>query len=180
MRAQYGLRRMGILDDAIRDHLELKRRRGADPGEVAREQREALESATAGDAASGPEGHAGAEAAAEGAEVAAPAEGAEVAAAAEAAEVHDQPPGSPQIVSAVDAGHDGDETAELDMASVLESDAPGAPDDGDDLEWEGAGPPADAVTLHKSDETELEAGVRAAEDVPAEIPGQERLSFNED
>ncbi|TMK99154.1 MAG: hypothetical protein E6G34_06575 [Actinobacteria bacterium] len=33
---------MGLLDDAIRDHLELKRRRGADPGEVAREQREAL------------------------------------------------------------------------------------------------------------------------------------------
>ncbi len=36
-------RRMGLLDDAIRDHLELKRLRGADPGEVAREQKEALE-----------------------------------------------------------------------------------------------------------------------------------------
>jgi hypothetical protein len=34
---------MGLLDDAIREHLELKRRRGADPEEVAREQREALE-----------------------------------------------------------------------------------------------------------------------------------------
>jgi hypothetical protein len=33
---------MGLLDDAIREHLELKRLRGADPGEVAREQREAL------------------------------------------------------------------------------------------------------------------------------------------
>jgi hypothetical protein len=33
---------MGLLDDAIRDHLELKRLRGADPGEVAREQKEAL------------------------------------------------------------------------------------------------------------------------------------------
>ncbi len=33
---------MGLLDDAIRDHLELKRRRGADPTEVAREQRDAL------------------------------------------------------------------------------------------------------------------------------------------
>jgi hypothetical protein len=31
-----------MLDDAIRDHLELKRRRGADPGEVDREQAEAL------------------------------------------------------------------------------------------------------------------------------------------
>ena len=38
------LLRMGLLDDAIRDHLELKRRRGADPAEVAREQREALDS----------------------------------------------------------------------------------------------------------------------------------------
>ena len=36
---------MGLLDEAIRDHLELKRRRGADPGEVAREQREALDTA---------------------------------------------------------------------------------------------------------------------------------------
>src|SRR6516164_1302102 len=34
---------MGLLDDAIREHLELKRRRGADLGEVAREQREALD-----------------------------------------------------------------------------------------------------------------------------------------
>jgi hypothetical protein len=34
---------MGLLDDAIREHLELKRRRGADPGEVGREQHQALE-----------------------------------------------------------------------------------------------------------------------------------------
>jgi hypothetical protein len=34
---------MGLLDDAIREHLELKRRRGADPGEVAREEHEALD-----------------------------------------------------------------------------------------------------------------------------------------
>src|SRR5271167_1175454 len=34
--------RMGLLDDAIRDHLDLKRLRGADPVEVAREQKEAL------------------------------------------------------------------------------------------------------------------------------------------
>lgn len=33
---------MGLLDDAIREHLELKRLRGADPGEVARDEREAL------------------------------------------------------------------------------------------------------------------------------------------
>ena len=34
---------MGLLDDAIREHLELKRLRGADPEEVARQEDEALE-----------------------------------------------------------------------------------------------------------------------------------------
>jgi hypothetical protein len=34
---------MGLLDDAIREHLDLKRRQGADPGEIARKEREALE-----------------------------------------------------------------------------------------------------------------------------------------
>ena len=33
---------MGLLDEAIKQHLELKRRRGADPGEVDRLEREAL------------------------------------------------------------------------------------------------------------------------------------------
>jgi hypothetical protein len=33
---------MGLLDDAIREHLELKRRHGADPGEIARLEQEAL------------------------------------------------------------------------------------------------------------------------------------------
>ena len=33
---------MGLLDDAIREHLELKRQHGADPSEVARQEREAL------------------------------------------------------------------------------------------------------------------------------------------
>jgi hypothetical protein len=36
---------MGLLDEAIRDHLELKRRHGADPAEVAREQHEVLDPA---------------------------------------------------------------------------------------------------------------------------------------
>jgi hypothetical protein len=33
---------MGLLDDAIREHMELKRLRGADPAVVAREERDAL------------------------------------------------------------------------------------------------------------------------------------------
>jgi hypothetical protein len=33
---------MGLLDDAIREHMELKRLRGADPSEVARQERDVL------------------------------------------------------------------------------------------------------------------------------------------
>src|SRR5690349_13245213 len=33
---------MGLLDDAIREHLDLKRRRGADPSDIERPEREAL------------------------------------------------------------------------------------------------------------------------------------------
>jgi hypothetical protein len=47
---------MGLLDDAIREHLELKRLRGADPGEVAREQREALDAVPDGVQAEAPAG----------------------------------------------------------------------------------------------------------------------------
>ena len=39
---------MGLLDDAIREHLELKRRRGADAGEISRAEREALGAAPGG------------------------------------------------------------------------------------------------------------------------------------
>jgi hypothetical protein len=42
---------MGLLDDAIREHLELKRRGGADPGEVAWEEQDALGSVTRDDRA---------------------------------------------------------------------------------------------------------------------------------
>src|SRR5437763_15829775 len=37
-----GCVRMGLLDEAIRDHLELKRRAGADPAEIAHAERAAL------------------------------------------------------------------------------------------------------------------------------------------
>ena len=51
---------MGLLDDAIREHLELKRLRGADPDELAREEDEALgdprnPEPSAADAAAAPE-----------------------------------------------------------------------------------------------------------------------------
>ena len=40
---------MGLLENAIREHLELKRRRGADPHEVEREEQEALQPINVGD-----------------------------------------------------------------------------------------------------------------------------------
>jgi len=40
---------MGLLDDAIREHLDLKRRRGADPGEIERQEAEALGPVRRGD-----------------------------------------------------------------------------------------------------------------------------------
>ncbi len=43
---------MGILDDAIREHLELKRTSGADPGDVARLEREAFGAAQPAEAGS--------------------------------------------------------------------------------------------------------------------------------
>jgi hypothetical protein len=45
---------MGLLDDAIREHLELKRRQGADPSEVARQQRAVLDTDPDDDSAAEP------------------------------------------------------------------------------------------------------------------------------
>src|SRR6201990_577169 len=51
--AASSLWRMGILDDAIREHLDLKRRRGADPTEIERAEREALGPVRRGPAGTG-------------------------------------------------------------------------------------------------------------------------------
>jgi hypothetical protein len=56
---------MGLLDDAIREHLDLKRRRGADPGEIERAEREALGPVRRGPEVSGQEWPAGSPADAE-------------------------------------------------------------------------------------------------------------------
>lgn len=104
---------MGLLDDAIRDHLELKRRRGADPGEVAREQREALDGAFA----SAPEATD---------ELApAPSVGHEEAPVGATSPSDDDPVGG--------------ETAELDMSTILSDDHAGAAPaalEEESLEWE--------------------------------------------
>ena len=56
---------MGLLDDAIREHLDLKRRRGADPTEIERAEREALGPVRRGPEVGGGEDGPGAESAIE-------------------------------------------------------------------------------------------------------------------
>jgi hypothetical protein len=123
---------MGLLEDAIREHLDLKRLRGADPAEVAREQHEALEPpATAEPAtwADGPPaaGEDGAHAAPEHP----PAEGP----AAEAPSPEND--GGPAAEHPVDPPQAmiGQETAELDMRAVLEE-HPVPSDEQESLEWD--------------------------------------------
>ena len=102
---------MGLLDDAIRDHLELKRRRGADPGEVAREQKEALEPVLGTEDPLDYQDPSGAF------EDQDPQVGSEATPVAAASD------GAPDLTSQPAHGRDmvgdGEETAELDMRSVL-------------------------------------------------------------
>jgi hypothetical protein len=167
---------MGLLDDAIREHLELKRQRGADPGEVAREQREALDAPVQ-------------EASTDGA--------APIADEASATPLIDPVPAPP-----LDVATDGDvpdesdaqlaseatdtavagETAELDMSSVLGEDGEaherdGAPDEAsaqeDSLEWEMPGE-ADAEAEEPAEDV-LEETPEFLRDTPE----QERLWFEQ-
>ncbi len=172
---------MGLLDEAIRDHLELKRRRGADPGEIAREEREALEPvfpdeprppALDDEPLPAPLDEA-------------PPQGDPL---AEAAGVHErfegeapaaempgsnEPPAEQELAgSAVpDLSAVGLETAELDMEAVLEQDARLAEQ----------APAAAPGVVHEADvEDELlewEVPDRSNEPPPEPIPGQERLTF---
>ncbi len=98
-------RRMGLLDEAIREHLELKRLRGADPGLVAREEHEAFGPVSGGEPADGDHDDVGAGGDGLAEESIQPADG------------------ESEQASQVDEGHAfsnvGQETAELDMRSVL-------------------------------------------------------------
>jgi len=137
---------MGLLDDAIREHLELKRRRGADPGEVAREQREALESAPRGEAAGAGRDIAVAESVAVDKGTVGVADVASVSADG-ATSIRAEREDAPDVASrgapdSVDPSNVVQETAELDMVTVLDghddaavADAGEHPDE-DSLEWE--------------------------------------------
>jgi hypothetical protein len=183
--------RMGLLDDAIREHLELKRQRGADPSEVAREQHEALDpvpreaGALLGEDAPADDEQA-------------PLDGAGLSAGAEAPDapeagvmaggVPEDMPDDLADAPAVGAALTpvGGETQELDMRSVLDGDgdvgrvldAPAAPEsagDGDSLEWEMPGEHADEAAAEQPDDDVLEETPEFLRDTPE----QERLWFEQ-
>ncbi len=156
---------MGLLDDAIREHLELKRRRGADPGEVAREERAALEPALAdADGEHATDEHrmeadgvalGGQETATEPAGAAGPEE------------------------PIAELSTPAQETAELDMRSVLEADVHEGPQ-GDPLAAEALSAPRAARGLEEELvewETPERRDSDGEEGLPEQIPGQERMSF---
>ncbi len=203
---------MGLLDDAIREHLELKRLRGADPGEVAREQREALDPvprrgeeqpheddllvddhAASRDAQSVSEDVQGASGYAQSASEEVPGarpDSGDVGSAAFSREPHpstdgedpaseepasEEPRGAPAARDA-DFSNVGQETAELDMRTVLDE-THGAP---------GAGGTSDAGGVAGSGQAVGEPPAEGAEDVLEETPDflrdtpeQERLWFEQ-
>ena len=149
---------MGLLDEAIRDHLELKRRRGADPSEVARAEREALEPVFAPEELDG--AHNGAQ------------EGQTLSEAQ-----YDLLPGDgfdeidpSRPVS--DGGGLAEETVEIDMQAVLDADA--------QLEAQAqpAAGPVRAPLPVEEESLEWELPDHAtAEPPPDPLPGQEHLPF---
>jgi hypothetical protein len=155
---------MGLLDDAIREHLELKRRSGADPTVVEREELEALAPVYDDDGALLDDEHAGL--------TGAPDAGV---ADVDLAPVDDHRDVDPRLA---DLGGAGQDTAELDMRAVLEE---------DDYLAGGAypvGPVGGAVVPSHSEQLPQDEPVEwrqphASENgsVPEEIPGQGRLSF---
>jgi hypothetical protein len=191
-------KRMGLLDDAIREHLELKRRRGADPGEVAREQHEALDPVPRE-----PDALAAADAPVDGVDAHAPETG--VMAAGVPEDMPDDLADAAVVETA--AGAVSGETVELDMRTVLGADedemdgatagaaaapsggeggaaapgaaagAPAGQADEDSLEWEMPGEAAGDAALEQPepDEDVLEETPEFLRDTPE----QERLWFEQ-
>jgi hypothetical protein len=161
---------MGLLDEAIRDHLDLKRRRGADPGEIAREEREALEPVFPDEPRAAP-----------------------LADEPQALVADPEPPqGDPLAQAAAHAGGQplpaqaaevsalAQETAELDMEAVMEQDErltrDAAPAAGGASAVDAA-PAAHGEATIEDELIEWEDPEHAIEPPPEPLPGQERLSF---
>lgn len=161
---------MGLLDDAIREHLELKRRRGADPGEVAREQREALDVPAAG-----------AETLQPGPPEVAPQPDASLEpAGADFGPAEPVADGEAELATnAREQAAALGETAELDMSSVLGDDTHApvravTPAEEDSLEWE---VPADAI--EDEPEEQAEDVLEETPEFLRDTPEQDRLWFEQ-
>lgn len=184
---------MGLLDDAIREHLELKRLRGVDPGEVARDERDAL----------GPVQRRSGHSTDSGAEF-----DSDSSADQSSSETgtRTSPSPSPSAVAGVDASgetHLGQETVEINMEAELadiartessgaEGEAPigdvgqASGEPGDSLEWEMPGDPDREESPREAEPGEREADDGHIEDVLEETPDflrdtpeQERLWFEQ-
>lgn len=178
---------MGLLDDAIREHLELKRRRGADPGEVAREQHEALDPVPREPGALADDGAPLAD------DPPNEATQAEAPTGVAPPQAPDAPAEATSAQADVAADAVGGETEELDMRAVLEAqdaEAAGggghaAPDAGpsasqveeDSLKWEVPGDAGEHAELEQqeADEDVLEETPEFLRDTPE----QERLWFEQ-
>jgi hypothetical protein len=159
---------MGLLDDAIREHLELKRQQGADPEELARKEREALEPVIPDEPATW-----GADASSvaldEASVVEPPVE--------PAPEEFESESPAPEVQDAADLSTVGQETVEIDMREVLGEDPLGF-EDAYPIHRIVAAPVRAGRITDPAPQEELQwevAGHAGSE--PADIPGQERLSF---
>jgi hypothetical protein len=145
---------MGLLDDAIREHMELKRLRGADPSEVARQEKDALGSILReGDPvpSAAPEANADPEEASPGGE---------------------DSSNTPRTSHDADFGNVGQETAELDMRTVLDEEGEvGNPESHADPV-----PPAGETGEH--DEA-VEDVLEETPDFLRDTPEQDRLWFEQ-
>jgi|SRR5215831_6965947 len=180
--------RMGMLNDAIREHLELKRLRGADPGEVAREERDALGAVQR--EANPPQDQGSASNAVDG-ESAVHAGTSALDAPESADEPHAHGPGQETVE--IDMGEElADESQATSGSQTGKRAAPVAhpahssPSSGESLEWEMPGEPTDGDGKQQPTEEEHAAGDGPVEDVLEETPDflretpeQDRLWFEQ-
>jgi len=161
---------MGLLDDAIREHLEFKRQHGADSEEVARQEHEALGPVDRGDSP-----------------VTAGPQDVPEAMVDQGEEPVPSTDESSHTAPEPSLPHTGEETAELDMRAVL-AEQPAraaAPPPEDSLEWEvpsdsqqTAGLGADGEVVEGSDEP-VEDVLEETPDFLRETPDQDRLWFEQ-
>jgi hypothetical protein len=165
---------MGLLDDAIRDHLELKRLRGADPGEVAREQHEALDAGSE-DMPAGEDG--GLATSLESPDSEADHESAPLGATPAVELLGPMAPGDPDPGSPgapdPEGANVGQETAELDMQSLLDDQTAAGPEHDSTEGTAGAGSTENGPSEGVHGEDALEG------DVPGELTSDTRAGAGE-